>query len=248
MTRPSFDDVKRKRLEQSIFGSSQHFETELTAEISGCLAITVHLCFEFGRMLHLKMVALDMQTFWMKRQVANCMKQGQASNIFEYCWCKFTCRRNAHVWASFICRVNLWWCSLTVSNCLVGYLCKVVKCWENIVPLFDWRLFPWKCSWTCSYCSHIPLFQVRLLLPRKLSAQWPEPSRFFEVWKVDDNSVFYLANSLQTLCKFFGVLLTKAVSHPWKVTKLQCNSSSVVISTPFNVCRRLHKRKTEKAL
>lgn len=41
--------------------------------------------------------------------------------------------------------------------------------------------------------------QVRLLLPRKLSAQWPEPSRLFEV------------------------------------TKLQCNSSSVVISTPFNV-------------
>jgi len=41
--------------------------------------------------------------------------------------------------------------------------------------------------------------QVRELLPRRLSAQWPEPSRFFEV------------------------------------TKLQCNSSSVVISTPFNV-------------
>ena len=54
---------------------------------------------------------------------------------------------------------------------------------------------------------------------------------------------------LQTLNKLFGVLLAiAAVSRPWKVTKLQCNSSSVVISTPFNVCRRLHKRKTEKAL
>lgn len=67
-------------------------------------------------------------------------------------------------------------------------------------------------------------------------------------WQFCVLSCKLFANSLQALCKFFGVLLTIAVSHPWKVTKLQCNSSSVVISTPFNVCRRLHKRKTEKAL